>query len=125
MVEFASTVLKAAKFASVADVQLPGSLEMISAANQLCHRREPQFDVVLCLGVVIRGETDHYDVIKQSVATGLPQVAVKHNTHVLNEVLFVHDRSHADVRCGKTLENKGLEAAIAAIEVIKNLRQYT
>ncbi len=102
--------------ASDGDVELswvPGSFELPVAAAWAAD--SGRFDAVLALGVVIRGETEHFRLIADSTAQGLMRVALDSGVPVLNGVLAVEDAAQADARCGGAHGNTGAQTALAAV----------
>jgi len=92
---------------------VPGSLELPVAASWAAG--SGRFDAVLCFGVVIRGETEHFRLVAEGAAHGLQRVALDSGVPVLNGVLAVHDVAQADARTGGTHGNTGAQAALAAL----------
>lgn len=94
-------------------LRVPGSLELPVAARALarggCH-------AVVALGVIVKGDTDHYTIVSTESARGLAMVAHDEGVPVANGVLAVHDISHAVDRARSGPSNKGHEAATAAVE---------
>ena len=74
--------------------------------------------VVICLAVVVKGDTEHFDVIRESTTNGLLQISLNTNIPIVNEILFVHDIKDAELRSSDDRSNKGIEAAVAAIEIV-------
>ncbi len=114
--------LKAAGAAESLVVRVPGSNELPVAAQALADRRE--FAAIIALGVLIRGDTIHYEVIANSATQGLQTVAVGSRVPVINGVLTVENDAQARERChGAT--DRGAEFARAALEMadlFRNLR---
>ncbi len=77
-----------------------------------------KIDAVICLGVVIQGETRHFDYICQSVSQNIAHVGMKHNIPVIFGVLTTDNYQQAVERAGGKHGNKGAEAAVAAIKMI-------
>ena len=99
----------------------PGSFEIPVVADMVASLR--RHDVVIALGVVLQGKTRHADLIAESVANALQQVALKHVLPVIHEVLLVGTEEEARERClGKDL-NRGTEAARAAFAVLRTKQQ--
>ncbi len=96
---------------------LPGSLEMPFAINYLLDSGRT-FDAVICLGVILTGETGHADMIAQQVYDGLSRLSMERNVPIINEVLPVTDIGHAEERARDDKFNKGKEAAVAAAEMV-------
>ena len=101
---------------------LPGTLEFPFAAQQLV-RRYDDLDAIVCLSVVLEGDTKHFDLIMQACAQGLTSVGRDSGVPVINEILPVTDISQAIARCGDDEFNKGIEAGAAAIEMISWCRK--
>lgn len=93
-------------------LRVPGAWELPLAAAELARRG---CDGVVAIGAVIKGETDHYDVIVHHSAAGLAQVALIHRIPVTNAVLAAHDLAQALDRSEPGPANKGAEAAVAAV----------
>ena len=99
----------------------PGSFEIPVVADMVAALR--RHDVVIALGVLLQGKTRHADLIAESVANALQQVALKHALPVIHEVLLVGTEEEARERClGKDL-NRGTEAARAAFAVLRTKQQ--
>lgn len=96
--------------------RVPGAVELPLIAQQ--YAKSGEFDAVICLGAVIRGETDHYDYVCQQVSNGCQQVALTHNIPVIFGVLTTENREQALERVGGARGHKGRYAADAAVEMI-------
>ena len=96
---------------------LPGCFEFPFAANELA-KREPKPDAIVCLGVIVKGDTYHFEMIADECVRGLGAVARAERVPIINEILPVADVAHAEARAGDDDANKGIEAAAAAIEII-------
>lgn len=115
-----------AKGAHYFDIVLPGCFEFPFAADELCRVTPWQPDYVLgrgihaiiCLGVVLKGETYHFEMILNECVRGLGEVSRRHRVPIINEILPVTDLAQARERAGDDPFNKGIEAAAAAIEII-------
>ncbi len=95
-------------------VRVPGSNELPVAAQLLATRRK--LDVVLALGVLIRGGTIHYELIAESATSGLQRVALDAKVPVINGVVVAENLKQAEERClGKI--NRGGEFASSALEM--------
>ena len=97
--------------------RLPGTLEFGFAAQRLC-RLKPAPDAIICLGVVVKGDTLHFEVIVNEATRALGEVSRETGVPIINEILPVLCLADASVRCGDNGLNKGIEAAAAAIEII-------
>jgi len=99
---------------------VPGAFELPFVAQRLA--RTGRYDAIVALGVVIRGETPHFDYVCREAARGLAQVARDENLPVLFGVVTAEDGAQAAARCGG-VSNKGVETARAAIELLATLRE--
>jgi 6,7-dimethyl-8-ribityllumazine synthase len=95
-------------------VRVPGSNELPSAAQLLCRRH--RLDVCIALGVIIRGETLHYELVAGAASQGLVQAALAARVPVINGVIVAENERQAAARCGGPLR-KGREFAQAALEM--------
>lgn len=98
---------------------VPGSLELPVTALTLAEKGG--HDAIVCLGCVIRGETYHFEVVAGQAAAGIMQVQLDTGVPVTFGVLTTEDRDQALARSGPK-NNKGAEAAEAAIEMANLLR---
>ncbi len=104
----------------VIEFTVPGAFELPVAAREaaLCGR----FDAVIALGAVIQGETDHYEHVAREAASGLAAVARESGIPVAFGVLTAREASQAERRAAPGPENKGAEAARAAVLLVHTLR---
>ena len=96
-------------------LKVPGAFELPQAARKLCSTGN--FDAVVCLGAVIRGETSHFDYICAEASRGVGQVGLEFNIPVLFGVLTTENLEQAVARSGSGSSNKGRETTLAAIEM--------
>jgi 6,7-dimethyl-8-ribityllumazine synthase len=107
----------------VSKVHVPGAFELPLAAQVAAE--SGKFDVIIALGAVIRGDTDHYDHICRATTDGLAAVAREKRIPVGFGVLTVHDEKQALARSAAGPANKGGEAAraaVAMVDVVRKLR---
>ena len=97
-------------------VRVPGAWEIPSAARTLAESR--RFDAIITLGVLLRGETAHYEAIYTEVARGIGQSQQETGIPHTFAVLTCETLEQALDRAGVKAGNKGFEAAIAAIEMV-------
>ena len=98
---------------------VPGALELPVTALALAEKGG--HDAIVCLGCVIRGETYHFEVVANQSSAGLMQVQLDTGVPIANGVLTTEDRDQAQARSGPK-NNKGAEAALAALEMANLLR---
>jgi 6,7-dimethyl-8-ribityllumazine synthase len=120
MVDRAQAAAKACGVESVTVVRVAGSVELPVLAQGLARR----YDAVVALGVVVRGETAHFDYVCQSVTDGLTRVALDESTPVGHGVLTVNTVEQARDRAGlpDSSEDKGWAATVAALDAALSLR---
>ena len=102
-------------------VWVPGSYEIPMVAQRLAASR--QYAAVICLGAVIRGDTDHYDHVAGEAAKGIAQAALATGVPVIFGILTCDTLEQAINRAGAKAGNKGFDAALTAIEMVNLLRQ--
>ncbi len=114
--EGAYTVLKKFHVGKIERFDVPGSFELSFAANHLAGYGV--FDAIICIGVVIQGETKHFDFICQAVANGITNASQNTDTPIIFGVLTPNTLEQAYERAGGKYGNKGEEAAYAALQMI-------
>jgi 6,7-dimethyl-8-ribityllumazine synthase len=102
-------------------VWVPGSFEIPLVAERLAATRK--YVAVICLGAVIRGETDHYEYVAGAAAEGVAQAGLTTGIPVIFGVLTCATEEQALDRAGGKEGNKGFEAVVAAIEMVNLLKQ--
>jgi 6,7-dimethyl-8-ribityllumazine synthase len=102
---------------------VPGAVEIPVVALYLA--RSKQYDAIITLGAVIRGETDHYDYVCESVTYGCQNIAVKYGIPVIFGVLTTDNEEQALARAGGSHSHKGVECADAALEMIEVIKSIT
>lgn len=100
---------------------VPGSYELPYVANLLA--AEGLYDAIITFGVVIKGQTKHDDYINHSITQRLMDVSITHQLPVVLGVLTVNTVEQAQARSGGTHGHKGMECAIAALELIDTTRE--
>lgn len=96
-------------------VRVPGAWEIPQALEELA--AAGGYDGLIPLGVVVRGETPHFDYLCAACSQGCASVAVRHRLPVSFGVLTCDSSEQAAERCGGKAGNKGWEAAVAALEM--------
>ena len=102
-------------------VRVPGAFEIPMVARQLAHSK--QFDAVICLGAVIRGETPHFDFISAEMSRGIARASLDTGIPVIFGVLTTNTVEEALARAGTTEVNRGAEAACTAIEMATLMKE--
>ena len=100
---------------------VPGALELSVVAEKAA--ASGNYDAIVALGAIIRGETYHFEIVANESARGLADVASRHQLPVLNGVITTNDEAQAMARSGTGKDNKGAEAAVGAIEMVNLLKQ--
>ncbi|MFA4986996.1 MAG: 6,7-dimethyl-8-ribityllumazine synthase [Candidatus Brocadiia bacterium] len=95
--------------------RVPGAYEIPVVAKKLAAL---DYDAVICIGAVIRGDTPHFEYIAAEVAKGVAHVGLECSKPVVFGVLTTENVEQAIERAGTKSGNKGFEAAITAIEMI-------
>ncbi len=101
-------------------VRVPGSWELPIAVKELINKKK--VDGVIALGVLIRGQTPHFDYIASEVAKGLAMVSLETGKPVSFGVITADTLEQAIERAGTKQGNKGWESALALIEMVNLLR---
>lgn len=106
--------------ASISVYKVPGAFEIPQVARKIA--RKKQVDGILCLGVLIRGDTPHFDYLSAEVTKGLTQVALEDGVPVAYGILTVDTMEQGIERAGTKAGNKGYDAAMALVETLNLLR---
>ena len=96
--------------------RVPGSFEIPLCALKAAE--SGKFDAVICLGVIIRGQTPHFEYIANETARGINEASMKTGVPLLFGVITAENVDQAIDRAGVKLGNKGFEAATAAVELV-------
>lgn len=97
-------------------IRVPGAFEIpVAAATALARGH---LCCVIALGLLIRGDTSHADIVATSVTNALQDLAVEHKVPVIHGVLLVDNEKHAYTRCIAASQNRGRECARAAVGMI-------
>jgi 6,7-dimethyl-8-ribityllumazine synthase len=118
---------KALQQASAADdavdlFRVPGAFEIPLCAQKAAESRK--FDAVICLGVVIRGDTPHFEYIAAAAARGISEASLRTGVPLLFGVITADNVEQADQRSRDDENNKGYEAAMAAVELANLYRTH-
>jgi 6,7-dimethyl-8-ribityllumazine synthase len=99
----------------------PGSFEIPLIAKKMA--KSGKFDVIICIGAVIRGSTPHFDYVAAEVSKGVAAVSLETEVPVVFGVLTTDNIEQAIERAGTKAGNKGFDAAMAAIEMANLMTQ--
>ncbi|OGD83336.1 6,7-dimethyl-8-ribityllumazine synthase [Candidatus Curtissbacteria bacterium RBG_13_40_7] len=103
----------------IALYKVPGSLEIPVVAQTIAQKKKA--DVIVALGAVIKGDTYHFEIVANECARGCMDVSLKYNIPIIFEVIPAYNMLQARERAGNNDHNKGREAALAALKILKTL----
>lgn len=95
---------------------VPGALEVPLVLQSMA--RSGKFDALVAIGVVIRGETYHFELVSNEAAAGVSRISLEHQIPIANAILTTENDAQALAR----MYNKGSEAAVVAIELANLLK---
>ncbi|MEW6049786.1 MAG: 6,7-dimethyl-8-ribityllumazine synthase [Candidatus Zixiibacteriota bacterium] len=101
-------------------VHVPGSFEIPFAASRMV--KSGNYDAVLCVGAVIRGDTPHFDYIAAEASKGIARLGMEANIPVVYGIITADNLEQAIERSGTKAGNKGWDAAMTAIEMVNLYR---
>ena len=122
LVAHASKTLQAAGTPSPIIERTPGSNELPYAVSAMA--KSGPFDCIIAIGLVIAGATNHHNVIGDSCATALHQIAIDEQLPIINGITVVENHAQAEERAGERI-NRGREFALAALEMTQFSKQWT
>ncbi len=105
-----------AKEADITVVKVPGAFEIPFVAAKMTYRKD--FDAIICLGALIRGDTPHFEYISAEVTKGIAKIALDATMPVIYGIITTENVEQAIERAGTKAGNKGRDAAVSAIEMI-------
>ena len=123
MLQAAKKTLSAAG-AKIKIVRVPGAYEVPIVAARVARQSDEgeQISAIICLGVILRGETVHAAHIGEAVSQALMQIQLQHEVPVIHEVLLLENEAQAKKRCLEKKHNRGMEAAQTALEMSQVMR---
>lgn len=104
-----------AKEEDISIVRVPGSFEIPYAASRLA--KSNKYDAIICIGVVLRGNTPHYEHIAAEVTKGIARLGMEHDLPVIYGIVTADTLEQAIERSGSKSGNRGFNAAMTAIEM--------
>lgn len=104
----------------VAVAWVPGAFEVPLVAQKMAE--SALYDAVVCLGAVIRGDTPHFDYVAGESARGISRVSLATGVPVIYGIVTTETLEQAIERAGTRMGNKGAEAAMTAIEMVRLLQ---
>ena len=105
----------------ITSVRVPGAFDLPLVAKKLAE--SGQYDAIICLGCVIRGQTPHFDYVAGEAAKGIAQVALSTGVPVTFGVITADTLEQAVERAGAKAGNRGADAALSAIELANVVTQ--
>ena len=115
MLRAARQTLHSAHAERVLVVRVPGAYEIPVVAARLARTQQPALSAILCLGVILRGETTHAQHIGEAVTYALTRIQLQYEIPVIHEVLLFENVAQAEARCLSRDHNRGAEAAHTAL----------
>ena len=115
MLDAALAALSEAGVDEVELIRVPGAFEIPVVAAKLTRRKRQRPGAVICLGVILRGQTTHAEHIGQNVSRLLGDLAMETGVAIIHEVLLLENKAQAKARCLSAKTNRGSEAAHTAL----------
>lgn len=125
MVNAAKRRLERAGANSIYIARVPGAYEIPVVVANLLVNSPKKYSAIICLGVIIKGETAHADLIGTAVTNALTRMQIEYLTPIIHEVLLLNSIEQAIKRCLDPKHNRGLEAAETAIEMANVIKSIT
>ena len=100
---------------NVSVVKVPGAFEIPMAVKALLNSKK--YDAVICLGTLIRGETNHFDLLSNQVTKLISELSINYDIPVSYGIITADSIEQAISRAGTKMGNKGFDAAMSAVEM--------
>src|SRR5437867_7667416 len=121
MLNAAKGELKRSRVRAIQVIRVPGAFEIPVIAARLA--RGGEVSAIICLGVILRGETVHAAHIGEGVSGALMQIQLKYEIPVVHDVLLLENEDQARARCLGRKHNRGAEAAQTALKMAKLMQR--
>jgi 6,7-dimethyl-8-ribityllumazine synthase len=102
---------------------VPGCVELPLAARRIA-RLGKGYEAIICFGVIIKGDSYHFDIVVDTATRGLAQVMFEEDLPIIVEIIPADSMSIVEARTGRDSKNKGIEAAVTASKVIAWRREH-
>jgi 6,7-dimethyl-8-ribityllumazine synthase len=119
MLRAAKAELTRAGVKKIEIIRVPGAYEIPVVAARLARVQRSSLSAIICLGVILRGQTVHAEHIGSAVSEALMKIQLMNEIPVIHEVLLLENEDQARVRCLGTKFNRGMEAAQTALEMAR------
>ncbi len=103
-------------------IWVPGAFEIPMIAKKLAESKN--YDAIICLGAIIKGDTPHFDFVATESAKGIAQVSLSTDIPISYGILTTNDVEQAIDRAGLKSGNKGFDAAVTSIEMANLMNQF-
>jgi 6,7-dimethyl-8-ribityllumazine synthase len=108
----------------IVTIRVPGAFEIPVMAAKLAKSHTRNFGAMICLGVVVEGQTEHARLITEAVTYELARLQTDHGVPIVHEVLLVQNEEQARARCLEARHNRGNEAAQTALEMAELVQEF-
>jgi 6,7-dimethyl-8-ribityllumazine synthase len=123
MVEPCQRILAGAGCEKIDCYSVPGCVELPLAARRVA-RLGIDYEAIVCFGIIIKGDTYHFDIVMKMTTEGLFQVMMEEDIPIIVEILPADDIKIIDERTAPNDRNKGIEAGVTASKVIAWRRRH-
>jgi 6,7-dimethyl-8-ribityllumazine synthase len=128
MLKAAQAELKRAGAKTIQVIRVPGAYEIPVVASRLASHgtrftEHASLSAIICLGVILRGETTHAAHIGEAVSQALMKIQLRYEIPVIHEVLLLENEDQARARCLSPKHNRGAEAAQTALEMAQVMKK--
>jgi len=126
MLRAAKTELQRAGVTSIEIVRVPGAFEIPVIAARLANDiPNHSVSAIICLGVILRGETVHAAHVGEAVSRALMEIQLRYGIPVIHEVLLLENENQARARCLDKNHNRGTEAAQTALQMARVMKKIS